>query len=383
LEGVRVIEVGQALAGPLAGVLLADMGADVIKIEKPEGGDDARIWGPPYGPDGETSLYFYSQNRNKRSVVLDLKVAADIETLNELCETADILIQNLRPGVVDEIGIGPEAMLARHPRLIYCSIWAFGYQGPLRMKPGFDPLLQAYGGMMSVTGRPEDPPTFCGASINDKATGMFCTIGALAALRQRDKTGKGCLVDTSLFDSALHWVEGGINSYLANGNVPKRHGTGGNVIVPYQTFDCADGLALCLAPGNDRLWARCAVVLGHPDWATDPKFAKSAARVANKTELLPMIAAAMKTRARADWVDALEKAGVPCSPVNDIGELAATPQFAASEMMVQLPVRPGEASAPRVVGLPITFDRKRPVSPRSAPKLGEHTDEVLGESRSR
>jgi crotonobetainyl-CoA:carnitine CoA-transferase CaiB-like acyl-CoA transferase len=378
LEGVRVIEVGQALAGPLAGVLLADMGADVIKIEKPEGGDDARIWGPPYGPDGETSLYFYSQNRNKRSVVLDLKLAADIETLNTLCETADILIQNLRPGVVDEIGIGPEAMLARHPRLIYCSIWAFGYQGPLRMKPGFDPLLQAYGGMMSVTGRPEDPPTFCGASINDKATGMFCTIGALAALRQRDKTGKGCLVDTSLFDSALHWVEGGINSYLANGNVPKRHGTGGNVIVPYQTFDCADGLALCLAPGNDRLWARCAVVLGHPDWATDPKFAKSAARVANKAELLPMIAAAMKSRPRADWVEALEKGGVPCSPVNDIGELAATPQFAASEMMVQLPVRPGEASAPQVVGLPITFDRVRPVSPRSAPKLGEHTDEVLG-----
>ena len=209
LEGIRVIEVGQALAGPLAGVLLADMGADVIKIEKPDGGDDARIWGPPFGPDGETSLYFYSQNRNKRSVVLDLKLAADIEKLNQLCETADILIQNLRPGVVDEIGIGPEAMLARHPRLIYCSIWAFGYQGPLRMKPGFDPLLQAYGGMMSVTGRPEDPPTFCGASINDKATGMFCTIGALAALRQRDKTGKGCLVDTSLFDSAVHWVEGG------------------------------------------------------------------------------------------------------------------------------------------------------------------------------
>ena len=163
--------------------------------------------------------------------------AADIDKLHKLCETADILIQNLRPGVVDEVGIGPETMLARHPRLIYCSIWAFGYQGPLRMKPAFDPLLQAYGGMMSVTGRPEDPPTFCGASINDKATGMFCTIGALAALRLRDKTGKGCLVDTSLFDSAVHWVEGQVNSYLANGTVSKRHGTGSPVIVPYQTFD--------------------------------------------------------------------------------------------------------------------------------------------------
>lgn len=378
LEGVRVIEVGQALAGPLAGVIMADMGADVIKIEKPDGGDDARIWGPPYGPDGKTSLYFYSQNRNKRSVVLDLKLAADVEKLHKLCETSDILIQNLRPGVVDEIGIGPEAMLKRHPRLIYCSIWAFGYQGPLKMKPGFDPLLQAYGGMMSVTGRPEDPPTFCGASINDKATGMFCTIGALAALRQRDKTGKGCLVDTSLFDSAVHWVEGGVNSYLASGNIPKRHGTGGNVIVPYQTFDCADDLALCLAPGNDRLWARCAQVLGHPEWSTDPKFAKSAARVTNKAELLPLIAAAMRKKTRADWVEALEKAGVPCAPVNDIGELAGTPQFAASEIIGELPVRAGEAEAVKVVGLPITFDRRRPLSARSAPKLGEHTDEVLG-----
>lgn len=371
LEGVRVIEVGQALAGPLAGVILADMGADVIKIEKPDGGDDARIWGPPFGPDGKTSLYFYSQNRNKRSVVLDLKLAEDVDKLHKLCETADILIQNLRPGVVDEVGIGPETMLARHPRLIYCSIWAFGYQGPLRMKPAFDPLLQAYGGMMSVTGRPEDPPTFCGASINDKATGMFCTIGALAALRLRDKTGKGCLVDTSLFDSAVHWVEGQVNGYIANGTVSKRHGTGSPVIVPYQTFDTADH-PICLAPGNDRLWARCAKVLGHEEWATDPKFAKSAQRVANKAELLPMIAEALKNRPRAEWLEAMEKAGVPCAAVNDIGELARTEQMEASKLIQQLP------GGPKVVGLPISFDHVRPHSPRSAPSLGEHTDEVLG-----
>ncbi|MGQ3297199.1 CaiB/BaiF CoA transferase family protein [Reyranella sp.] len=371
LEGVRVIEVGQALAGPLAGVILADMGADVIKIEKPDGGDDARIWGPPFGPDGKTSLYFYSQNRNKRSVVLDLKLAEDVDKLHKLCETADILIQNLRPGVVDEVGIGPETMLARHPRLIYCSIWAFGYQGPLRMKPAFDPLLQAYGGMMSVTGRPEDPPTFCGASINDKATGMFCTIGALAALRLRDKTGKGCLVDTSLFDSAVHWVEGQVNSYIANGTVSQRHGTGSPVIVPYQTFDTADH-PICLAPGNDRLWARCAKVLGHDEWAKDPKFAKSAQRVAHKAELLPMIAEALKARPRAEWLDAMEKAGVPCAAVNDIGELARTEQMEASKLIQQLP------GGPKVVGLPIAFDHVRPHSPRSAPTLGEHTDEVLG-----
>ena len=175
----------------------------------------------------------------------------------------------------------------------------------------------------------------------------------------------------------MHWVEGQVNGYLANGVVPQRHGTGGSVIVPYQTFDTADR-PLCLAPGNDRLWARCAQVLGRPEWATDPRYAKSAARVANKTELLPMIAAAMLTRTRAEWIEAFEKAGVPCSPVNDIGELANTEQLAAADLVYQLPARAGEAQSPRVVGLPISFDRKRPRSALPAPKLGEHTDEVLG-----
>ncbi|TDH63290.1 CoA transferase [Dankookia rubra] len=371
LDGVRVIEVGQALAGPLAGVILADMGAEVIKIEKPDGGDDARIWGPPFGPDGETSLYFYSQNRNKKSVVLDLKEAKDIEALHRLCETADILIQNLRPGVVDEIGIGPEAMLERHPRLVYCSIWAFGYQGPMRLNPGFDPLLQAYGGMMSMTGRPDDPPTFCGASINDKATGLFCVIGALAALRQRDRTGRGCLVDTSLFETSVFWVEGQVNQHLATGEVPKRHGTGAAVIVPYQVFETADR-PLCLAAGNDRLWARCARVLGHPEWATDERFAKSRQRVAHRAVLVPLIAEVLRGNTRAHWIAGLEAVRVPCAPVNDIGEVAASEQFAAVDIVQTLP-----ESGVRVVGLPINFDRTRPWSVTSAPKLGEHTETIL------
>ncbi|WP_135468636.1 CaiB/BaiF CoA transferase family protein [Crenalkalicoccus roseus] len=371
LEGLRVIEVGQALAGPLAGAILADMGAEVIKVEKPEG-DDARAWGPPFGPDGETSLYFHGQNRNKRSVTLDLKAPADVEALHRLCEGADILIQNLRPGVVEELGIGPGAMLERHPRLIYCSIWAFGAVGPMKLKPGFDPLLQAYGGMMSVTGRPEDPPTFCGASINDKATGMFTVIGALAALRRRDRTGRGCIVDTSLFETAVHWVEGQVNTHLATGEVPRRHGTGGAVIVPYQVFDTADR-PLCLAAGNDRLWARCAGVLGHPEWAEDPRFARGRDRVRNKAALIPLIAEVLRTNTRAHWLAALEAAGVPCSPVNDIGELCATEQFAAVDMVQALP-----GSGVRVVGLPISFDRERPRSRLPAPAVGEHNREVLG-----
>ena len=370
LAGVTVIEIGQALAGPLAGVILADLGADVIKVEKPDGGDDARAWGPPFA--GDTSLYFHSQNRNKRSVTLDIKDPADIAALHRLAEGADILIQNLRPGVVEACGIGPEAMLARHKRLIYCSIWAFGYQGPLRMNPGFDPLLQAFGGMMSITGQADGPATFCGASINDKATGMFCAIGALAALRHRDATGQGCLVDTSLLETAAFWVEGGINGYLADGTVPKRHGTGATVITPYQLFEASDA-PFVLAAGNDRLWRRAAAVLGHPDWAADPRYATGPQRNAHRPELVALIAAVIRTRSRADWLAAFEAVGVPVAPVNDIGELVRSEQFAAVDLTQTLP---GNGLA--MVGLPISFDRVRPLSERGAPGLGEHNEEVLG-----
>ena len=369
LDGITVIEVGQALAGPLAGVVLAEMGADVIKVEKPDGGDDARTWGPPFH--GEDSLYFHGQNRNKRSVTLDIKDPADIDALHTLTERADILIQNLRPGVVESCGIGPEAMLARHPRLIYCSIWAFGYTGPLRMNPGFDPLLQAYGGMMSVTGQPGGPPTFCGASVNDKATGLFCVIGALAALRHRDVTGKGCLVDTSLLETAAFWVEGQVNSYLADGKVPGRHGTGAAVITPYQMFETAD-TPFVLAAGNDRLWRRCAAVLGYPNWGTDPRFLTGPLRNANRPELVAMIAAVLRSHSRAHWLAAFEAAGVPVAPVNDIGELARSEQLEAIGLLQTLP-----ENGLTVVGLPISFDRERPRSARGAPALGEHTEEVL------
>jgi crotonobetainyl-CoA:carnitine CoA-transferase CaiB-like acyl-CoA transferase len=370
LAGIRVIEVGQALAGPMAGVVLADLGADVIKVEKPDSGDDARAWGPPFH--GDTSLYFHSQNRNKRSVTLDIKNPADVAELNRLAASADILIQNLRPGVVDAMGIGPEAMLAAHKRLIYCSIWAFGYQGPLRMNPGFDPLLQAFGGMMSVTGRPDGPPTFCGASINDKATGLFCVIGALAALRHRDATGRGCLVDTSLLETATFWVEQQLNGYLASGIVPQRHGTASNVITPYQAFDTADA-PFVIAAGNDRLWSRCAAVLGHAEWATDPRFATGPQRNAYRPELVGMIAAVLRTRTRADWLAAFEAAGVPVAPVNDIGELARSEQLQAVDLLQTFP-----DTGLTMVGLPISFDHERPLSERRAPTLGEHNSEVLG-----
>ncbi len=373
LEGIRVIEIGQALAGPLAGAILADMGADVIKVEKPNGGDDARAWGPPFGPDGTTSLYFHAQNRNKRSLVLDLKSAADQETLHALCETADILIQNLRPGVVEGIGIDAKTMCTRHPRLVYCNISSFGQVGPMNRHPGFDPLLQAYGAMMSMTGRPDEEPNFCGAPINDKATGMFCVIGALSALRRRDITGKGGIIDTSLFESAVHWVEGPLNAHISTGDTPMRNGTGGSAIVPYQVFHAAD-LPLVIAAGNERMFKACAAVLGHPEWCADPRFATGPQRVINKNSLVEKINTALKARTRDAWISALEAAAVPCSPVHDIADLAATEQLTAVDMLQHFP-----ETGVKVVGLPLSIDGQRPRSSRPAPKVGEHSDEILSE----
>ncbi len=370
LAGIKVIEVGQALAGPLAGAILSDMGADVIKVEKPDGGDDARMWGPPF-IEGDSAM-FHSTNRNKKSVTLDIKTAGDVAKLKALAKDADILIQNLRPGIVDVLGIGPDAMLAVNPRLIYCSIWAFGYQGPLRLAPGFDPLLQAYGAVMTLTGRPEDPPTFCAPAINDIATGMWCVIGALAAIQQRHATGKGCVIDTSLFETAVSWVGGALAGHALTGELPKRHGTGSPIIVPYQTFETADR-PLVIACGNDRLFVKFAAAAGHPEWATDKRFEDGRKRVVHKDALLALIVPVLLTRPRDAWVAAMGKAGVPCAPVNDIAELANSEQLAAMDMMRTLP-----GSGMKITGLPISFDKQRPHPHADSPKLGQHNEEVFG-----
>ena len=370
LAGIRVIEVGQALAGPLAGMILADMGAEVIKVEKPDGGDDARLWGPPF-IDGD-ALFFHATNRNKKSVTIDIKSAEDVEKLKKLVRSADILIQNLRPGIVGEMGIGPDVMLAENPRLIYCSIWAFGHKGPLQNAPGFDPLLQAFGGVMTMTGRPEDPPTFCGPAINDVSTGMWCVIGALGALQQRQSTNRGCVIDCSLFESAVSWVGGAVNGYLLNGNIPKRHGTGSNLLVPYQVFETADR-PICIAAGNDRLWVKTAQALGHPEWGTDERFLTGPKRATHREVLIPMIAEVVLTQPREYWMAALGKVGVPVAPVNNIAELAQSEQLAAMDMKRELP-----GSGLSVMGLPLNFDGQRPHPHSDSPKLGQHNKEVFG-----
>ena len=370
LAGVKVIEIGQALAGPLAGVILADMGADVIKVEKPDGGDDARLWGPPF-VDGD-SVSFHSNNRGKRSITLDIKADADVIHLKRLVADADILIQNLRPGIVDDCGIGPEAMLAVNPQLIYCSIWAFGYRGPLRLAPGFDPLLQCYGAVVSLTGRPEDPPTFCAPAINDTATGMWCVIGALAALRQRDRTNKGCVVDTSLFESAVGWVQGPLNNYNVTGKLPARHGAASATLAPYQIFQTADR-PICIAAGNDRLFVKLARAMGHPEWCDDPRFADGRKRAANRQALADAMQPVLHTKPRRDWLGIIGEAGVPAAPVNDVAELAETDQLREMDLMRRLP-----RSDLQIVGLPISFDRERPTPRSGSPRLGEHNAEILG-----
>ncbi len=370
LAGIKVIEVGQALAGPLAGMILADMGAEVIKVEKPDGGDDARLWGPPF-IDGD-ALFFHATNRNKKSVTIDIKKAEDVEKLKTLVRSADILIQNLRPGIVGEMGIGPDVMIAENPRLIYCSIWAFGHKGPLKNAPGFDPLLQAFGAVMTMTGRPEDPPTFCGPAINDISTGMWCVIGALGALQQRYATGRGCVIDCSLFESAVGWVNGALNGYLLNGNVPKRHGTGSNLLVPYQVFETADR-PICIAAGNDRLFVKTAQAMGHPEWATDERFSDGRKRAVNRDALIPLISEVARTRTRDEWMAALGAVGVPVAPVNNVAELAASEQLAAMDMKRKLP-----GTDLTVMGLPLNFDGKRPHPHSDSPKLGQHNKEVFG-----
>ena len=369
LEGIRVVEVAQNLAGPMAAEILAHMGADVIKVERPEG-DDARKWGPPFWKG--VSPGFLAVNANKRGITLDLKDPAAVAWLIDFLGSADVLVQNLRPGSLEELGLGPDVLLARHPRLIYCSVWAFGSTGPLKMKPGFEPMVQAFSGLMMMNGDEGGEPTRIGTSILDYGTGMWTAIGALAGLAQRQRTGRGCVVDASLFETGLAWLKGHFASFRASGEVPERHRTGSHRVVPFQGFETKTG-PLIIAAGNERLFAKLAQVLGHPEWVTDPRFATNGARVANKPELLSQIESILKTRSKGEWIDLLEAAGVPCAPIHTLPEAVALPQAAAIGMIQPVPGDDFD-----LVALPLSFDGARPGIRRAPPKQGEHTREIRG-----
>jgi crotonobetainyl-CoA:carnitine CoA-transferase CaiB-like acyl-CoA transferase len=369
LEGVTVVELGHSVAAPYAGEILGDLGADVIKIEKADG-DDARNWAPPYW--GDTSATFQSLNRNKRSVVVDLRDAAERERLKRLIvERADIVIQNLRPGSAAEFGLDAGALRALKPALIYCTIGAFGAAGPLKDRPGYDPLMQAFGGLMSVTGEPDQRPVRVGTSIIDMAAGMWSVIGVLAALAQRRADGAGASIDTSLYETALGWMCYHAANFQASGELPKRQGSGTAMIAPYRAHATKDGF-IVIAAGNDKLFAALATVLGHPEWIKDPRFRTNPDRVTNQALLYRAIEELVRARTTPEWQEILDAAGVPNAPMQTIGEVLEHPQTKALDMLQRSP-----DGSMTLLGLPLSFDGVRPPFRRSPPQLGAHTRDVL------
>jgi crotonobetainyl-CoA:carnitine CoA-transferase CaiB-like acyl-CoA transferase len=370
LSDITVIELGHSVAAPYAAEILADLGATVIKVEKREGGDDARHWAPPYWHG--TSAIFQSLNRNKLSVTVDLRDAGERAQLTRLIEErADVLIQNLRPGMVEELGLDAATLRARNKRLIYCGIGAFGRGGPLAHRPGYDPLMQAFGGLMSVTGEAGEPPVRVGTSIIDMGAGLWSAIGILGALHHRALTGEGVTVDTSLYETALAWMTYHAANYQASGEVPKRHGSGTYGIVPYRGYATRDGYLL-MGAGNDKLFGKLAAALGHAEWADDARFLDNPRRVANRVALDALIEEVTRTNTSAAWQAVLEVAGVPSAPMQSVDEVLAHPQTKALGMLQESP--DGRLT---IMGLPLSFDGERPPFRRAAPQLGEHTDELL------
>jgi crotonobetainyl-CoA:carnitine CoA-transferase CaiB-like acyl-CoA transferase len=339
-------------------------------VERPEG-DDARKWGPPF-VDGAAAT-FQALNRNKKSVVCQLRDADDRARLLALIDArADVVIQNLRPGQADALGLGAQALLARKPSLVYCNLGAFGATGPLKDKPGYDPLMQAFGGIMSMVGEEGRPSVRVGPSIIDMGTGMWAVIGIVSALLRRESTGAGGVVDVSLFETAGAWMTMFAAQYLASGEVPRKTGSGQVGIVPYRAYRTRDG-ELVVAAGNDKLFASFCTVLGHAEWAADARFATNPDRVRNAAALYALIEAGMLQRTNAEWAAALEAAGVPCAPVQDVRQMLEHPQAQALGLAQRVP----GASIP-LMGLPLSFDGQRPQPASASPALGAHTGEILG-----
>jgi len=370
LAGLTVVELGHSVAAPFAGQVLGDLGARVIKVENPEQGDDARAWGPPFWHG--SSATFQSLNRNKLSVAVDFKDADDLARLKALItEEADVVLQNLRPGLTLRFGIDAGEIRAANPRIIYCNLGAFGADGPMRDKPGYDPLMQAFGGLMSVTGEAERPPVRVGPSIIDMGAGLWSVIGILAALQQRQQTGKGCVVDTSLFETSLSWMTVPVALQMASGRDPGRTGSEAAMIVPYKAYKAADRY-LVIAAGNDSLFRRLAEALGHPEWINDPRFLDNASRVRNRDAINGMIEQVVGSADAAHWPAKLDAAGVPSAPTQDVSEVLAHPQTQALGMVQPVPDRDM-----RLMSLPLRFDGERPPIRIAPPALGADNGAVF------
>ena len=371
LKNLIVVELGHSVAAPFAGQILGDLGAQVVKIEKSDGGDDARAWGPHFL--GDTSTTFLSLNRNKYSVALNLRDSTHVQRLRKfIASRADVVLQNLRPGSVEKLGLDSGSLRALNERLVYCNFGAFGRKGPLSHLPGYDPVMQAYGGIMSVTGEEGRPPVRVGVSLVDMGTGMWAVIGILSALQQRNATGRGCEVDVSLYESALAWMTVPVASYTASGEIPGRLGADALITAPYGAYRTQDG-HMMIAAGNQALFAKLADALGHREWVDDVRFRSNEDRLKNKQPLETLIEAELTAKPTRAWVSLLEDLGVPCGPIQDVSQVVTAPQTEALGMLQDTP-----HAALRLVGLPISFDGARPGLRRSAAALGEHTDELLG-----
>jgi crotonobetainyl-CoA:carnitine CoA-transferase CaiB-like acyl-CoA transferase len=371
LNGVKVVELGTSVAAPYAGWILGSLGADVIKVERPETGDDARHWGRMF--DDGTSSYFHALNREKRGITVDLTNDAERQWLLEYCtDTADVVIQNMRPGSVEKFGLGPKDLTQANPRLVYCNLGAFGNRGPLKECAGYDPLMQAYGGLMSITGEEGRPPIRIGTSIVDMGSGLWCVVGILAALKRRDETGQGCVVDASLYETAAGWMNNAVASAGVDGRNPERQGSGARGMAPYQAYACADGHLIIAAP-NDRLFDKLADVLGHPEWPEDARFNSNQNRYQNLSALNALIEPIIASHPRAHWQTALDDVGIPNAPVQQTLEMMSDPQTEALGIIQQ-----GNEGGPSLMGLPLSFDGERPPLRRYAPKLGEHNTEIKG-----
>ncbi|WP_432826290.1 CaiB/BaiF CoA transferase family protein [Dactylosporangium sp. CA-092794] len=374
LSGVRVVDLTRNLAGPFCTMLLADLGADVIKIERPGTGDDTRGWQPPSW-NGESAT-FLSANRNKRSIAVDLNRPEGQDLVRRLLRGADVLVESFRPGSLRQRGLDAQTLRTAAPRLIYCSISAYGDRGPKRHRPGYDPVLQADTGIMDLTGYPEEPPARVGIGAIDLGAALWASIGIQAALMQRDATGAGSHIQTSLFETATWWMSYHLVGYLATGQPPGRQGTGTPFIAPYETFPTADG-DLLVAAANDGLFAGLIAELGLPAIGGDARFATNPARVRHRGELRALLAPAFLLRTAAAWERLLTKRGIPCSRVRTVADLAADPQLDALGMLVPYP-HPAVPGL-RLVPVPVSLDGGRGATRNPPPRLGEHTDAVLDE----
>ncbi len=371
LEGIVVVELGHSVAAPFAGQILADLGARVIKIENPERGDDARNWGPPFWHGAAT--IFQSVNRNKESAAVDLKHPDQLAALRAfIIDKADIVIQNMRAGLVAQYGISA-ALREECPRLIYCNLGAFGTKGPLAKRPGYDPLMQAFGGLMSVTGNDGEAPVRVGVSIIDQGAGMWSVIGIVSALHRRNLTGEGCTVDTSLFETALAWVNSPNATFQATGKAPGRRGSETPGLAPYKVFEASDGYIL-IAAGNDNLFKRLAGAIGHNEWLADERFATNPHRVDNRQLINGMLQHVIAKRKVSEWVDLFESAGVPAAPLQSIDQVVAHPQTQALGMIQSAP-----DNGMKLMGLPLSFNGERPPLRNSPPALGVNTPVILGD----